>query len=79
MADTQDKDLEQAQPRASACRHLRSNRMYVFSDGGDHTDADDDDSSSYWCLQTMKPIGPDDDRVDGHQCRNAARSCYQPL
>jgi len=68
-----------AEPLASPCRHLRSNRMYVFSDGGDDNDADDYGSSSYWCLQTMKAIGPDDDRVDGRECRNASRSCYQPL
>jgi hypothetical protein len=53
--------------------------MYVFSDGGDDSEGEDYGSSSYWCLHTMKAIGPDDDRVDGHECRNASRSCYQPL
>ncbi|HZW35149.1 MAG TPA: hypothetical protein VFF52_30790 [Isosphaeraceae bacterium] len=53
--------------------------MYVFSDGGDDRDADDYGSSSYWCLHTMKSIGPDDDLVDGRECRKASRSCYQPL
>ena len=53
--------------------------MYVFSDGCDDRDADDYGSSSYWCLQTMKAIGPDDGMVDGRECRNASRSCYQPL
>jgi hypothetical protein len=53
--------------------------MYVFSDGGDDSEGEDYGSSSYWCLQTMKAIGPDDDRVDGRECRNASRSCYQPL
>ena len=79
MADAHEKDPQPAEPLASPCRHLRSNRMYVFSDGGDDTAADDYDSSSYWCLQTMKAIGPDEGMVDGRECRHASRSCYQPL
>jgi hypothetical protein len=53
--------------------------MYVYSDGGDDRDAGDSDSSSYWCLTTMRAIGPDDDLVDGRECRNPSRSCYEPL
>jgi hypothetical protein len=63
---------------ASPCRHLRSNGMYIFTDGqsaahGGH----DNSSSSFWCLKTMKGFGPDDDMVNGEECRNPARTCCE--
>lgn len=60
------------------CRHLRNRGMYVYSSGT--TGAPEaDESTNYWCLQTMKNYGPDDDFVAGLECRNASRSCYEPL
>jgi hypothetical protein len=53
--------------------------MYVFSEGRDDLGDADSDSSAYWCLHTMKPFGPDDELVDGRACRDASRSCYEPL
>ena len=53
--------------------------MYVFSDGRDDRSDNDYDSSAYWCLQTIKAFGPDDDMVGGRECRAASRSCYEPL
>lgn len=79
MADPRDSEPDRTEPLAAPCRHLRSNRMYVFSDGSDNPDAEVNDSSNCWCLHTMKPIGPDDGLVDPRECRNAARSCYQAL
>jgi len=61
------------------CRHLRSKGMYVYTDGR-ATDAHDDyDNTIYWCLKTMKGFGPDDEYVAGEDCRNASRSCYEPI
>ena len=61
---------------AAPCRHLRSKGMYVYTDG--QPDAHGDyDNSIYWCLKTMKCFGPDDDMVNGEECRNAARPCYE--
>ena len=68
-----------ASPRLSPCRHLRSAGMYVFSDGPRDETAEDYDSSSYWCSETMKGFGPDDDLAGGRECRDPSRSCYEPL
>ena len=61
------------------CRHLRTKSMYVYTDGGDGDDPHGDpDNAIFWCLRTMKNFGPDDDHVNGLDCHNAARSCYEP-
>ena len=59
------------------CRHLRSKGMYVYTDGHPGGSPDDCDNTIYWCLQTMKGFGPDDERVDGPDCRDPNRSCYE--
>ena len=41
--------------------------------------AEDYDSTVYWCLQTMKSFGPDDEMVGGRECRDSSRSCYEPI
>ncbi len=35
-----------------------------------------DTSSSYWCLRTMGPAGPDDHLVHLSRC-TASRTCYE--
>jgi hypothetical protein len=75
MPDAPSPDSPPAEATASPCRHLRSKGMYVYTDG--QTPAHDDyDNTIYWCLKTMKGFGPDDDMVNGEECRNPARSCY---
>jgi hypothetical protein len=49
------------------------------TDGTSEETAEDFDSTNYWCLQTMKNFGPDDEMVGGRECRDAARSCYEPF
>ncbi len=74
-------DPEATEPHAgtaSPCRHLRHKGMYVYTDGSAGESSDDYDSTMYWCLQTMKGFGPDDDIVSGHECRNPDRTCYEP-
>jgi hypothetical protein len=87
MADEVPTELPLAEPDGLApgasldapCRHLRNKDMYVFSDTSSENTGLDDDHSLYWCLQTMKNFGPDDDMVSGRECRNSSRSCYEPL
>lgn len=67
------------EPPASPCRHLRNKGMYVYTDGPGGEPEDGCDNSIYWCLQTMKGYGPDDELVDGRDCRTASRSCYEPF
>ncbi len=74
-----DQPLEAPPARTGPCRHLRHKGMYVFTDGSRDDDEHDDDSSVYWCLQTMKGYGPDDDVVDRAGCCKPGRECYAPL
>jgi hypothetical protein len=76
MPDAPSPDSSPAEATASPCRHLRSKGMYVYTDGQSEAHGDYD-NTIYWCLKTMKSFGPDDDMVDGQECRNPARSCYE--
>ena len=53
--------------------------MYIFDGRPDGTDDDDYEPSAFWCLQTMKAFGPDDDLVGRRECRDCGRPCYEPL
>jgi hypothetical protein len=66
-------------PTGPPCRHLRSKGMYVYTDGSGSDGHDDYDNSIYWCLQTMKSFGPDDDMVNREDCCLTGRPCYEPL
>jgi hypothetical protein len=63
---------------AVPCRHLRSKGMYVYTDGVSTNPHPDYDNTIYWCLKTMKAFGPDDELVDGDDCRRDGRPCYNP-
>jgi hypothetical protein len=60
----------------SHCEHLRHKGMYVFSapDPEEFKYYPDVDSTVYWCLKTMKPIGPDEQPVRADRC-NESREC----
>jgi hypothetical protein len=71
-------DLPVVKLEGTPCRHLRHNGMLIFTDGtGGETQADCD-TTMYWCTQTTKGFGPDDDFVNRDDCRNTSRSCYEP-
>lgn len=63
---------------AVLCRRLRSNGMYVRTDGSPR-EMDGYDSTMYWCLRSMTSFGPDDQCVDRMACSDPSRSCYEPL
>lgn len=66
--------------RAKPCRSLRSNGMYLYSDESSLDSSHEQYSSSAcWCLRTMTNFGPDDDMVGWLDCRDSARSCYEPV
>ncbi len=79
MADTDPDEAPVAQAIAPACRYLRSNGMYIFGDQHDDPANDAYSSSSCWCSETMKSFGPDDRMVGHQECRDAVRTCYEPL
>jgi hypothetical protein len=72
-------DLPVVEPTSAPCRHLRNKGMYVYTDGLGGEPHEGYDNTIYWCLKTMKEYGPDDDVVAGDDCRNPARSCYEPM
>jgi hypothetical protein len=78
MADAQPHDLPVVEPAAVPCRHLRNKGMYVYTDGTGGETHEGYDNTIYWCLRTFKGFGPDDDFVGGAECRDPARSCYEP-
>jgi hypothetical protein len=84
MADeiqqTGQEELPVIEPRTGPpCRHLRNKGMYVYTDDFASGAYNGSDSSIYWCLRSMTAFGPDDDLVDGQECRNPDRSCYEPM
>lgn len=73
-------DLAVVGPSGPPCRHLRHQGMYIYTDGQGSGDPHEDyDSTTFWCLNTMKGFGPDDAIVDREECRNPSRSCYEPM
>lgn len=58
------------------CRCLRTKQMYV--QGFDAVDLEVTASTTavYWCVQTMTPVGPDDDQATPDRC-TPDRSCYE--
>ncbi len=81
VADTDPIDTPRTGPGtlAAPCRHLRTNGMYIFDGDPDGTDGDEYEPSAFWCLQTMKAFGPDDEFVGRRECRDSGRPCYEPL
>jgi len=77
MASTEPDKLPVIEQPASPCRHLRNKGMYVY---GQESEMEDDyDGTNYWCFETMKTFGPDDEAVGGRECRNSSRPCYEPF
>jgi hypothetical protein len=72
-------DLPVVEPTGPPCRHLRHEGMYIYTDGQGSGDVHDEyDSTTYWCLETMKGFGPDDAVVARDACCKTSRTCYEP-
>ena len=78
MSSADPNGLPVAETAGPPCRHLRSKGMYVYTDGLGGESHDDYDNTIYWCLQTMKDLGPDDDTAGREECCRTSRSCYEP-
>lgn len=77
MPDLNPDPLEPSTAVAVPCRHLRSKGMYVYTDMAEPHE--ESGTTMYWCLKTMTAFGPDDEAVDGHDCRSPGRSCHEPV
>jgi hypothetical protein len=79
MPDSEPADIPIVEQKASLCRHLRSGGMYVYSDDQDRGSDDEYQNTVYWCVKSLKNFGPDDELVGRSECRDPARSCYEPI
>jgi hypothetical protein len=59
------------------CRHLRTKRYYYGSAEEVLETADLSTTAQFWCLRTMRVVGPDQGSVSAQACR-AGRSCCEP-
>lgn len=60
---------------ARRCLYLRTKTDYVPSTGDTNQIGLSVSPRHYWCLRTMKPIGPDDNPVDAALCGDE-RACF---
>ena len=59
------------------CRHLRTKRYYYGSIDEVLEVADLSTTAQFWCLRTMRVVGPDEGSVSAAAC-HAGRSCCEP-
>jgi len=67
-------ELPQLPPR---CIHLQSKAMAVH---GEEFEGDADfvgGVGDFWCIQSGRPLGPDEGPVGLRACRDPDRGCYQ--
>jgi len=60
------------------CRNLRTKASYVPSIRTENYLAESDAMAQYWCVKTMKVIGPDDRFVVPEDCKTE-RKCFKSL
>lgn len=68
---------ELPQVPAPRCIHLHSKAMVVHGEGYESDPDYQDGTTVFWCLQTAKPLGPDNNEVNMTECRDPQRGCYQ--
>jgi len=60
------------------CHYLRGKNAYGTLEGGGNPFLEfDPGTSTYWCLCTMGPVGPDGKPANARDCQNEKRSCYR--
>ena len=68
--------MEPPQAPAPRCVNLQSKSLIVHGEGaGDAPDRDE--LTDCWCVQTARPLGPDNRRVGLRECRDPDRDCYR--
>jgi len=63
--------------RPDACRHLRTKRYYYGATGESPEAGEASTTAQFWCLRTMRVVGPDQALVTVDSCR-AGRGCCEP-
>lgn len=59
------------------CEHLRHKGMYVLTvvDQDEHKFYDPYDATAYWCIKTMRGLGPDGQPVHRDHCQGSRDCC----
>ena len=60
------------------CRNLRTKASYVPGIRTENYLVESDHKAQYWCVKTMKVIGPDDKFVVPEDCK-PERKCFKSL
>lgn len=61
------------------CRYLRGKNAYGTLEGGDRPFVlVDTGTTTYWCICTMGPVGPDGQPAHLSRCGQAGRKCFRP-
>ena len=62
------------------CRYLRGKNAYGTLEGGGRPFVlVDPGTTTYWCIATMGPVGPDGRPAHISTCGNEKRKCYRAL
>lgn len=69
--------MELPQLPAPRCIHLQSNSMAIHGEGFTATEHFEAGLTRFWCIQTARPLGPDNDEVGLKPCSDPERGCYQ--
>ena len=68
---------ELPQVPAPRCKNLYCKSMMVYGEAFEEDPDYQAGLTDFWCLNSSKTIGPDDDEVNLEACSQAARACYQ--
>lgn len=59
------------------CIHLQSKAMAVYGEGFESDPDFQDGTSTFWCVQTARGLGPDSGEVGLRPCSDPDRGCYE--
>lgn len=67
-----------AKRKKPICRHLRTKTSYVPADRSSDYLAESSANAQYWCIHTMRGVGPDDRFVSPEDCITG-RGCFHAI
>ena len=68
---------ELPQVQAPRCIHLQSKAMAVHGEGFESDPDYQDGLTDFWCVKSVRGIGPDNVAVGMMPCSESERGCYE--
>jgi hypothetical protein len=68
---------ELPQTPAPRCKFLYCKSMVVYGEDFENDPDYQAGTTDFWCLQTSKAIGPDEEEVNMEECCRPERPCYR--